>query len=364
MRPRKERCFIRVDLKIYAVERVGTRTDSALCRSGVLSCGLVELPRRAGPDMGVRRAVGGRVSGEGPGVREESGTRMRRRIMQHSSRQRQPLSAGFYQQLAAVVALVVALIFIVVRVRAGFAANNVTLDWSIFTKPSQLTSGTYLTTILIGMLLTIRLAVIGIVLAMILGTIVGVSRLSANPVVSRVAAVYVEFFRNTPLLVQIFFWNFGIINALPQSIKSWLNSHSPEQWAVLAALSVYTSSYIAETIRAGILSVPKGQSEAAQSLGLSGSDVLVKIILPQAFRTVLPPLGSQFLNLTKNSSLASQIGVAELFYYGTQVQSYTFRGFESITAITLAYLLLSLSITFLLNLLSRKLALPGRAGVV
>ena len=265
-----------------------------------------------------------------------------------------------YQQVVAVLILVALGVFAVMRVRSGFAANNVTLDWSIFSKPSPLTRGTYLTTILIGMLLTIRLAVIGIVFAMLLGTLVGVSRLSQNPVVSRVAAAYVEFFRNTPLLVQIFFWNFGVLNVLPGPIKNWLFDHSPEQWAVIAALSVYTSSYIAETIRAGILSVHRGQTEAAKSLGLSGSDVLGRIVLPQAFRAVLPPLGSQFLNLTKNSSLASQIGVAELFYYGTQVQSYTFRGFESITAITVAYLVLSLTITFLLNMLSRRLALPGR----
>ncbi|CAM3679320.1 Polar amino acid ABC transporter, inner membrane subunit [Deinococcus saxicola] len=263
-------------------------------------------------------------------------------------------------QLIALLLLLAALVFIVERVQAGFAANSITLDWSIFTQPSQLTQGTYLTTILIGMLLTVRLALIGIVLALLLGTLVGISRLSANPVVSRVAGAYVEFFRNTPLLVQIFFWNFGVINVLPGPIKNWLFDHSPEQWAVIAALSVYTSSYIAETIRAGILSVHRGQAEAAKSLGLSGSDVLTRIILPQAFRAVLPPLGSQFLNLTKNSSLASQIGVAELFYYGTQIQSYTFRGFESITAITVAYLILSLTITLLLNLLSRRLALPGR----
>ena len=196
-----------------------------------------------------------------------------------------------YQQLIAALVLAAAVVYAFVRVRTGFAANNVTLDWSIFTKPSALTGGTYLTTILIGMLLTIRLALIGIVFAMLLGTLVGVSRLSLNPVVSRVAAAYVEFFRNTPLLVQIFFWNFGVINVLPAPLKGWLINHSPEQWAVIAALSVYTSAYIAETIRAGILSVHRGQTEAAKSLGLSGSDVLGRIVLPQAFRAVLAAAG-------------------------------------------------------------------------
>ncbi len=262
-------------------------------------------------------------------------------------------------QILAGALLVLALGFVVLQVRGGFARNNVNLDWGIFARPSQLTGGTYLTTILIGMWLTVRLSLISIVLALILGLTVGVARLSRNPVISSAALAYVEFFRNTPLLVQIFFWNFGVINVLPQPLKNVVLDHGPEQIAVIAALSIYTSSYIAETIRAGIQSVPRGQFEAAGSLGLSGSQVLGLVVLPQALRVVTPPLGNQFLNLTKNSSLASQIGVAELFYYGTQVQSYTFRGFESITAITVAYLALSLLIALGLNLLNRRFALPG-----
>lgn len=257
----------------------------------------------------------------------------------------------------AVLVFVVGVIYI--QVKAGFAANNIDFDWSIFGKPSQLTSGSYFNTILVGMWLTIRLSLMSIILALLLGTMVGVARLSANPVISTAAATYVEFFRNTPLLIQIFFWNFGVMNMLPDNIKNWLYDHNPEQWAVVVALSVYTGAFIAETIRAGIQSIHKGQTEAARAVGLSSSDVMRKIILPQAFRNVLPPLGSQFLNLTKNSSLASQIGVTELFFYGTQIQSYTFRGFESITAITVAYLCLSLTIAGILNVVNNRLKLPG-----
>ncbi len=270
------------------------------------------------------------------------------------------MTKSFYQQLFAGLLLIILVGYAVIKVRNGFAANGIKLDWGVFAQPSSVTSGTYFDTILQGLALTIRISFFGIILAVLLGTAVGVSRLSVNPVVNRVASVYVEIFRNTPLLVQMFFWNFGIFNILPANIKIWLNSHSPEQWAVIAALSVYTSSYIAETIRAGIQSVNKGQAEAAKSLGLSGSDVLSKIVLPQAFRAVLPPLGSQFLNLTKNSSLASQFGVGELYFNGTQIQSNTGRGFESIVAVSLAYLILSLTITLILNLISRRLALPTR----
>lgn len=264
--------------------------------------------------------------------------------------------AQLWPQILAGAVAVIFLAILITQIQAGFERNNIQLDWAIFGKPSELTTGSYLNTILIGMWLTIRLSLISIALALLLGTIVGVARLSQNPVISFAASGYVEFFRNTPLLVQIFFWNFGVLNMLPQGIKDWLNNHSPEQWAVIAALSIYTSSYIAETIRAGIQGVHKGQTEAAKAVGLHGFDVLRLVILPQAFRKVLPPLGSQFLNLVKNSSLASQIGVAELFYYGTQIQSYTFKGFESITAITLAYLVLSLSLSGLLNVILMQLS--------
>lgn len=262
-------------------------------------------------------------------------------------------------QLTAGLLLILAFGFAAVQLRAGLHAQHITLDWGIFTRPSSLTQGTYLTTILLGLLTTVKLAALGILLALSLGTLIGLGRLSANPVVSALSAAYVALFRNTPLLVQLFFWNFAAIPLLPESLRGWLYDHKPEQWATVAALGVYTAAFVGETVRAGVQGVPRGQTEAARALGLSEAALTRWIILPQAFRAVLPPLGSQALNLTKNSSLASQIGVPELFYQGSQMQAQTFRGFESTLAVALGYLLLSLGITAAVRLLERR-ASPER----
>ncbi|GAA5438503.1 amino acid ABC transporter permease [Deinococcus sp. A31D244] len=243
-----------------------------------------------------------------------------------------------------------------VQIRQGLQAQNIVLDWGIFRQPSSLTQGTYATTILLGLLTTIKLAALGLGLALTLGTAVGLGRLSVNPVVSRLCAAYVGLFRNTPLLVQFFFWNFAAIPLLPAGPREWLYAHKPEQWATVAALGVYTAAFVAETVRAGIQGLPAGQTEAARSLGMPEHLITRRIILPQAFRSVLPPLGSQALNLTKNSSLASQIGVTELFFQGSQIQATTFRGFESIAAIALGYLVLSAVITAGVRLLERRFA--------
>lgn len=245
-----------------------------------------------------------------------------------------------------------------VQIRHGLQAQNITLDWGIFRQPSSLTQGTYATTILLGLLTTLKLAALSLTLALTLGTAAGLGRLSENPVVARLCAAYVNLFRNTPLLVQFFFWNFAAIPLLPAAPREWLYAHAPEQWATVAALGVYTAAFVAETVRAGVQSLPAGQLEAARSLGMPEHLITRRIVLPQAFRAVLPPLGSQALNLTKNSSLASQIGVAELFFQGSQIQATTFRGFESIAAIALGYLLLSTLITAGVRLLERRLT-PG-----
>lgn len=245
------------------------------------------------------------------------------------------------------------------QIQHGLQAQHITLDWGIFARPSSLTTGTYTTTILLGVLTTVKLAVLGLLLALSLGTAVGLGRLSSNPVVSQLCAAYVNLFRNTPLLIQFFFWNFEAVPLLPAAPREWLYAHHPEQWATVAALGVYTAAFVAETVRAGIQGVPAGQREAARSLGMNDALITRRIILPQALRSVLPPLGSQALNLTKNSSLASQIGVTELFFQGSQIQALTFRGFEAITAVAAGYLLLSLSITAGVRLLERHLSSGG-----
>jgi polar amino acid transport system permease protein len=167
------------------------------------------------------------------------------------------------------------------------------------------------------------------------------------------AAAYTEFFRNTPLLVQIFFWYFGSDAVLPDFVNQWLYQQDFEFAAATIALTVYTSAFIAEDIRSGIFAIPKTQLEASRATGLSFIQAMRYVILPQALRIVVPPLISQFLDLIKNSSLAMTIGVMELTYMARQIESYTFHGFEAFTISTLIYLSISLVVSFGINFYSR-----------
>ncbi len=216
-------------------------------------------------------------------------------------------------------------------------------DWSI------ILTGQYHDWLVSGLKVTLQLSVAGIILSFLLGLVVAVMRMSHLKVFRWSACVFLEFTRNTPLLVQIFFWYFGSYKLLPTVVNEWLNSTSFEFAAGLIALTIYTSAFIAEDIRSGVLSIPKEQMEAAQSSGFSYLRAMQFIILPQAVRITVPPLVNQFLNLAKNSSLAMTIGVMELTYQARQVESYTFKGFEAFTAATLVYLAISIIITFLVD---------------
>ena len=204
-------------------------------------------------------------------------------------------------------------------------------------------------------LLTIKISMISAAIALALGIVFGLGRLSSFKPMQALSGFYVEFFRNTPLLVQLFFWYFALPQALPEGVRQWLYSINFEFWVATVGLSVYTGSFMAEVIRAGLQSIPKGLLEAAYSSGLTYLQVLRRIILPIAFRNIIPPLGSEFLNNMKNSSLAIVVGVAELCWQSQQVESLTFRGFEATTAATVLYLLISLGISGIMNAVNRNL---------
>ena len=216
-------------------------------------------------------------------------------------------------------------------------------DWSV------ILTGQYHDWLVSGLKVTIQLSLAGIILSFLLGLIVAVMRMSHLKIFSWSAAAFLEFTRNTPLLVQIFFWYFGSYKLLPDAVNEWLNNTGFEFAAGLIALTIYTSAFIAEDIRSGVLSIPKEQMEAARSSGFSYIRSMQYIILPQAVRITVPPLVNQFLNLAKNSSLAMTIGVMELTYQARQVESYTFKGFEAFTAATVVYLAISIIITFLVD---------------
>jgi polar amino acid transport system permease protein len=228
-------------------------------------------------------------------------------------------------------------------------------DWAV------ITTGKYAGWLLDGVKVTIELSLLSIVLSFVLGLLVAVMRMSQVRPIRWFAHGYLEFFRNTPLLVQIFFWYFGSYKILPRAVNDWLTSMNFEFAAAVIALSIYTSAFIAEDIRSGIRSIPKEQMEAARSAGLSYIGSMRYVLLPQAVRITIPPLVNQFLNLTKNSSLAMTIGVAELTYQARQVESYTFKGFEAFTAATIVYIVLSMIITLLVNFYDKRVLSPMKA---
>ncbi|SDN33257.1 polar amino acid transport system permease protein [Desulfonauticus submarinus] len=214
-------------------------------------------------------------------------------------------------------------------------------------------SGEYGQWIIDGLILTLKISAVSIVFSLIIGTIIAVFRLSKIKPLEWFSLAYTEFFRNTPLLVQIFFWYFGSDAVLPKAVNQWLYQQDFEFAAGVIALTVYTSAFIAEEIRSGINSIPKNQLEASRACGLSFIQAMRYVILPQAFRIIIPPLISQFLNLTKNSSLVMTIGVMELTYMARQIESYTFHGFEAFTVATLIYIAISLTISLLVNLYNK-----------
>ncbi len=305
-------------------------------------------------------------------------------------------------------------------------------------------SDSYGRAFLVGLLNTLRVSAIGIVVATLLGTLIGIARLSSNWLVARLASAYVEFVRNVPLLLQLFVW-YGLITELlppvreaiafgdlaflsqrglryawPQAAPGWSaagwafaaavvlalawrtlasrrqratgaqwpvlwpalglllllpvgawlaggaptqvdlprlggfdfrggRSLSPEFIALLVGLSTYTAAFIAEVVRGGILSVPRGQAEAAMALGLKPGQRLRLVTMPQALRVIIPPLTSQYLNLTKNSSLAVAIGYPDLVAVANTTMNQTGQAIEAIAILMAVYLAISLAISLVMN---------------
>jgi len=338
--------------------------------------------------------------------------------------------------------------FDILKDTAGFSINQTLIEYS--------ETSSYGRVYFVGLINTLLIAGVGIIFATLLGFLIGVSRLSSNWVISRVAYVYIEVVRNIPLLLQIFIWYFGVLRLLPQKreaadlgifgflnvaglylpkpifevgsswifyafiigvalaigIRKWAVKRQfetgqqfpvfwtavglilglpllaylvtglpialeyptagnfgprgglrvfPEFIALLLALSMYTASFIAEIVRAGIMAVSGGQTEAAYSLGLRANPTLRLVVIPQAMRVIIPPLTSQYLNLTKNSSLAVAIAYQDLVsvFAGTALNQ-TGRAVELILITMLTYLVISLLTASFMNWYNRRMALVER----
>ncbi|MBM4297808.1 MAG: amino acid ABC transporter permease [Deltaproteobacteria bacterium] len=230
---------------------------------------------------------------------------------------------------------------------------NYQFNWSILWTGQ---SGGWL---LQGILTTLQICVLGLALAVVLGILSGALRTAPIAPLRWLASGYVEFFRNVPLLVWMFFWYFGVPPLLPQVLQDWLLDHGVEFWAGVFALGVYHGARLSEVMRAGIQSIPKTQLEAALSTGLTVVQAYRLIILPIALRLIIPPATNETVNLLKNSSVALTIGVAELTFQTRQIETYTAKAFEALAAGTVIYLLLCLIVSTFLSYVEKRVAIPG-----
>lgn len=341
------------------------------------------------------------------------------------------------------------------HIASGFGFLHERAGFNVQTFLAFTPDSTYGFAILAGIVDTLVVAVLGIIIATIVGLIVGIARLSNNWLIRMLATVYVEIFRNIPPLLVIVFWYFAVIAALPSprdaiqfgldislsnrgfympkpvfadnflwtvaafvigiigawAIGRWAHARQmrtgqifptfwvglgvivvvtgvvfilsgdplsfdipvksrfnltggmqilPEFASLLLALGLYTASFIAEIVRAGVIAVSHGQSEAAQALGLRNGRTMRLIVLPQALRVIIPPLTSEYLNLTKNTSLAVAIGFADLVAVGGSILNQTGQSIEVVVIWMAFYLGLSLLVSFLMNLFNRRMALTER----
>src|SRR5713101_5018450 len=226
-------------------------------------------------------------------------------------------------------------------------------DWSVLWTGE---SGAWL---LSGLITTLELSALAWLLAVVLGVVSGAFRTVRFRPLRAVATCYVEFFRNVPLLVWMFFWYFGVPPLLPEGLRDWLFDHGAEFWAGMFALGVYHGARFSEVIRSGIQAIPRTQFEAAQAMGFSTWQAYRLVILPVALRLIVPPATSESLNLLKNSSVALTISVAELTFQTRQIETYTARAIEALTAGTVIYLALCLSLASVMSWIERRTAIPG-----
>jgi His/Glu/Gln/Arg/opine family amino acid ABC transporter permease subunit len=230
---------------------------------------------------------------------------------------------------------------------------NYRFDWSVLWTGQ---SGEWL---LEGLLMTLRLSAAAWLLAAALGMVAGALRTGPVRPLRALATAYVEFFRNVPLLVWMFVWYFAVPPILPRLAQDWLFDHGLEFWAAVLALGVYSGARFAEVLRAGIQSIPRTQVEASLASGLTTVQAYRYVIVPVALRLIIPPLTSESLNLLKNSSVALTISVAELTFQTRQIETYTAKAIEALTAGTLLYLALCLVVAVVMGWVERRTRIPG-----
>jgi general L-amino acid transport system permease protein len=329
-----------------------------------------------------------------------------------------PRTRAIAWQVVVVVLVCVAIALVAIQTASNLRLRGITsgFDYLRRTAGFEIAPGplpyssrdTYTRALEVGLVNTLRVSLLGIVVAGALGLVIGVARLSNIWIVSAASRVYVEIMRNTPLLLQLLFWyalsqglpaTHDALNPLPGVFLSnrglflpglalrggfpWLAGHpavaiehpvlvgfnfrggvsvSPEFAALLIGLSTFTAAFIAEIVRGGILSVDRGQTEAARALGLSRGRILRLVVLPQALRVITPPTTSQFLNLLKNSSLAVAIGYPDLISITNTTVNQTGQAIEAMTLVAMIYLTIGLVISVVMNRYNQTVAMRGQGA--
>jgi glutamate/aspartate transport system permease protein len=235
-------------------------------------------------------------------------------------------------------------------------------NWGILFQPEPGGTGTFLHYLIVGLGWSIVTALCAWVIALLVGSLVGTLRTTTNPWVVKLGNAYVEIFRNIPLIVQMFLWFFVFPELLPKGLGDAIKQMPPPWSAFIPAvlcLGIFTSVRVAEQVRAGIQSLPRGQRMAGTAMGLTQFQTYVHVILPQAFRIIMPPLTSEFMNIIKNSSVALTIGLMELTGRARAMQEFTFQVFEAFAAATVLYLLTNLVVVLGMRWIERKVSVPG-----
>ena len=233
-------------------------------------------------------------------------------------------------------------------------------NWGIFFQLSPDGTYTYAQLLLFGAGWTLATALLAWAIALTVGTFIGVLRTSPSLWLVRIGNAYVELFRNIPLLVQMFLWYFVLPEAVPETIGDWLKQlHNASFYNAVVCLGLYTSARVAEQVKAGILSLRGGQRMAGLAIGLTLPQTYRYVLLPMAFRIILPPLTSEFLNIIKNSSVALTIGLIELTAAARSMSEFSFQVFEAFTGATLIYIVINIVVVNGMQWLERRIAVPG-----
>jgi len=199
--------------------------------------------------------------------------------------------------------------------------------------------------------------------ALVLGCLMGVLRTVPNRAAQAVGTAWVELFRNIPLLVQLFLWYFVLPEVVPAGFGDWMKGLRDAPFIIASVgIGFFMSARVAEQLRAGLGALPRGQRLAGTALGLTVPQTYRYVLLPMAFRIILPPLTSELINTIKNTSVALTIGLAELTARARAMQEFSFQVFEAFTAATVAYLVVNLVATLLMRWLERRVRVPGYVG--